>query len=160
MIRTQTRIFTWLSAPLALSAALTACGSTTPQRAAALDPSNPNAPESPRMAVLSDAPADSEMSMDMSSGADAMPMPMQHGQHHHGAMMDMAAGGAPPSGTSSDGATVYTCPMHPEVTSSQPGHCPKCGMTLVPKAKSESSPPPAAAHQHGSLPQNTGKATK
>ncbi len=25
----------------------------------------------------------------------------------------------------------YTCPMHPEVTSDQPGECPKCGMALV-----------------------------
>ena len=28
---------------------------------------------------------------------------------------------------------VYTCPMHPEVTSSKPGKCPKCGMALVEK---------------------------
>jgi len=27
----------------------------------------------------------------------------------------------------------YTCPMHPEVESSQPGACPKCGMDLEPK---------------------------
>ena len=27
--------------------------------------------------------------------------------------------------------TIYTCPMHPEVVSDQPGKCPKCGMTLV-----------------------------
>ena len=26
----------------------------------------------------------------------------------------------------------YACPMHPEVTSSEPGTCPKCGMKLVP----------------------------
>ena len=25
----------------------------------------------------------------------------------------------------------YTCPMHPDVVADQPGHCPKCGMTLV-----------------------------
>jgi membrane fusion protein, copper/silver efflux system len=30
-------------------------------------------------------------------------------------------------------ATVYTCPMHPEVTSDKPGNCPKCGMELVPQ---------------------------
>jgi len=27
-------------------------------------------------------------------------------------------------------ATRYACPMHPEVTSTKPGRCPKCGMTL------------------------------
>lgn len=30
-------------------------------------------------------------------------------------------------------AVVYTCPMHPEVTSNKPGTCPKCGMALVKK---------------------------
>jgi hypothetical protein len=29
---------------------------------------------------------------------------------------------------------VYTCPMHPEVTSATPGKCSKCGMTLVKKS--------------------------
>ncbi|EHQ30657.1 heavy metal-binding domain-containing protein [Mucilaginibacter paludis] len=27
----------------------------------------------------------------------------------------------------------YTCTMHPEVLSDEPGKCPKCGMTLVKK---------------------------
>ena len=30
---------------------------------------------------------------------------------------------------------IYTCPMHPEVTSDKPGKCPKCGMSLVQKGK-------------------------
>ena len=29
-------------------------------------------------------------------------------------------------------AAIYTCPMHPEIRQSQPGDCPKCGMTLEP----------------------------
>jgi CopA family copper-resistance protein len=38
---------------------------------------------------------------------------------------------------------TYVCPMHPEVTSNQPGRCPKCGMPLVLK-KPASAPKPAA----------------
>jgi hypothetical protein len=30
-------------------------------------------------------------------------------------------------------AVVYTCKIHPEVTSDKPGKCPKCGMDLVKK---------------------------
>jgi len=28
---------------------------------------------------------------------------------------------------------IYTCPMHPEISSGEPGDCPKCGMRLEPK---------------------------
>jgi FtsP/CotA-like multicopper oxidase with cupredoxin domain len=42
------------------------------------------------------------------------------------AQMDDPA--AMPAGT---GPVTYACPMHPEVTSEQPGRCPKCGMKLL-----------------------------
>jgi FtsP/CotA-like multicopper oxidase with cupredoxin domain len=29
------------------------------------------------------------------------------------------------------GTVTYTCPMHPDVTSQEPGRCPKCGMKLL-----------------------------
>jgi FtsP/CotA-like multicopper oxidase with cupredoxin domain len=33
-------------------------------------------------------------------------------------------------------ATAYTCPMHPDVVSTEPGTCPQCGMKLVPAPSS------------------------
>lgn len=38
----------------------------------------------------------------------------------------------PAAATPQERAVVYTCPMHPDVHSSTPGQCPRCGMTLVP----------------------------
>ena len=35
----------------------------------------------------------------------------------------------------------YTCIMHPEVITDQPGNCPKCGMQLVPLAEEKRSTP-------------------
>ena len=32
---------------------------------------------------------------------------------------------------------LYTCPMDPEITSKEPGTCPKCGMDLVPMVKND-----------------------
>ncbi|MBN9498943.1 MAG: heavy metal translocating P-type ATPase [Alphaproteobacteria bacterium] len=43
-----------------------------------------------------------------------------------------AAGGPPPPATPSTDATVYTCPMHPQVRRDAPGSCPICGMALEP----------------------------
>jgi hypothetical protein len=39
----------------------------------------------------------------------------------------------PKGKTTTAAKVVYTCPMHPEVTSDKPGKCPKCGMDLVKK---------------------------
>jgi len=39
---------------------------------------------------------------------------------------------------------AYQCPMHPRVTSDEPGTCPICGMTLVPIAPAQAQPGPGA----------------
>ncbi len=39
---------------------------------------------------------------------------------------------SPDAGDAGAPATVYACPMHPEVRSPAPGKCPKCGMDLRP----------------------------
>src|SRR3954454_19454465 len=47
------------------------------------------------------------------------------------AEMDFDAAGGP---------AVYVCPMHPEVVSEVPGHCPKCGMKLLPEPTTYTCP--------------------
>ena len=37
--------------------------------------------------------------------------------------------------TQGQNATIYTCPMHPEVRKTEPGKCPGCGMDLIPGKK-------------------------
>ena len=47
-----------------------------------------------------------------------------------------------------EGPVVYACPMHPEVVGDSPGHCPKCGMKLMPT--SLATPPSHGDHHKGS----------
>jgi FtsP/CotA-like multicopper oxidase with cupredoxin domain len=42
-------------------------------------------------------------------------------------------------------ATTYTCPMHPEVVSEEQGRCPECGMKLLPSQLVAA----AGSHGHG-----------
>ena len=58
-------------------------------------------------------------------------MTMDHSGH--GAKTGAKAGAEPGASSATSGDKVrYTCPMHPEINSADPGSCPKCGMTLVP----------------------------
>lgn len=55
---------------------------------------------------------------------------------HHGKQKEGTDAGSTNAGD--QGASQYTCPMHPEVVSDQPGDCPKCGMHLVPVGSDDS----------------------
>jgi Cu+-exporting ATPase len=52
--------------------------------------------------------------------------------HSHAQSQAPPRAGAISAPTASDQATLYTCPMHPEIRQKGPGNCPICGMTLEP----------------------------
>jgi FtsP/CotA-like multicopper oxidase with cupredoxin domain len=57
-----------------------------------------------------------------------------------------------PAGPQGTGPVTYVCPMHPEVTSQQPGRCPKCGMKLLaaqPGSQPMAEHDPAMHHEAG-----------
>ena len=56
-------------------------------------------------------------------------MPVSAQEHADAPMIANTVDGSPETPLQ---ATVYTCPMHPEIRQPAPGNCPKCGMTLEP----------------------------
>jgi hypothetical protein len=115
-------------AALLVAASIAACSpGPAPISRSMRDPSNPSAPEGLAL-------ASTNMSSPAPVATPREPGEMhEHGGHHH---MHHGTMTAPSDAVSADAGTasvVYVCPMHPEVTSSTPGRCPKCGMTLVPK---------------------------
>lgn len=101
--------------PFLLCACATATGSFQPL--GSNHPANPQAPEVP----VTDPSAFLRM-----DGGEASAM-------DHSSMSP--ADTRPPASTG-----AYVCPMHAEVSSDQPGSCPKCGMKLVPRESTEPTP--------------------
>jgi FtsP/CotA-like multicopper oxidase with cupredoxin domain len=62
-------------------------------------------------------------------------------------------------GPEGDGPVTYTCPMHPEVVSEDAGHCPDCGMKLLPAqvvAAAGGGHEHHHDHEHGHAPEEAG----
>ncbi|ATB40240.1 hypothetical protein CYFUS_005688 [Cystobacter fuscus] len=119
----------------ALALGLSACALGAAERVPSLlDPSNPAASESPMRAMLA-----------------------LHGSPAAAPPATLSQAEPPDAGTPS--SALYVCPMHRDVTSHEPGRCPKCGMKLVlqaPPAPKESAsreePAPGASSMQGGSP--------
>ena len=105
-------------------------GCTAPVEPAPLSPGHPASPQ----ALEAEAPARSQTL----SFQAVPPSPAEARAEHIGhAGHGMAArnGSAPAATRPATTQAAYVCPMHPEVTSAQPGKCPQCGMNLVPSGE-------------------------
>ena len=133
-------------APAALVLILAGCAATyTEPRVPEDHPGNPAAQGSPlpeRSGTLDLARVEP-----VTTPAGRVPAaPPAHGYGAPGAPAGGAQAGQPrepvrePPTPAGEAATTYTCPMHPEVVSSEPGRCPKCGMTLVKKTEGGERP--------------------
>ncbi len=58
----------------------------------------------------------------------------------------LEGGGAADSSGGSMHLGAFSCPMHPEISSDDPGRCPTCGMQLVAREGAEL---PRGEHSHG-----------
>lgn len=57
----------------------------------------------------------------------------EHAHQHHGHHAQDTSIPPASAGGEMSRATIYTCPMHPQIRQSGPGNCPICGMTLEPE---------------------------
>ncbi len=108
-------------------------------RAAAEAPAQYTCPMHPE--VVSDEPGSCPKCGMFLVPADTKEEHGEHGgghSHEHGSMTHAAA----------EVPAQYTCPMHPEVVSDEPGSCPKCGMFLVPADTKEEHGEHGAGHGH------------
>ena len=123
----------------ALSLLIACSPGPAPSSQSPKDPSSAAAPEgmSPALAVAGTTPPPA--AAEPIVVAPTQPAASEHDHQHHGHSHPATAKALPPTQPSAAasqapvaaGAAVYVCPMHPEVTSPEPGVCPECNMKLV-----------------------------
>jgi hypothetical protein len=136
------KFYRYLRPIVPAAALLSGCAFTNPPPLSPDNPTNPELADSappPKSLLIADGTTRA-ISKRLRQVPAAAELPaMEHGSMEHGGMQDQAAKPqeqtqpAKVSQEQQKPGGVYTCPMHPEVTSDQPGNCPKCGMKLVEK---------------------------
>ena len=108
------------------------CAAATPLPSGQDNPSHPNHPANAE--VTSDLPVVDQIltgtGRESTEPADPFRPSAGGGVTAAPASSHVGHGSIPPGSAEE---VTYVCPMHPEVTSSTPGKCPKCGMILVEK---------------------------
>jgi Heavy metal binding domain len=96
-------------------------------------------PASPAAAEASAPPPSTTLTADQG-------LPVDDSGAAHAGMATGHAAHRMPATTAPAAVASYTCPMHPEVRTTAPGRCPKCGMTLVPQKEDDSATGDSHAH--------------
>jgi Heavy metal binding domain len=134
--------FRYLRASVPAAALLSGCAFTNPPPLPSDNPTNPGVAESappPQSLLVADGTTRAiSKRLRQVPAAAQLPAMEQGGMEHEGMPhKDMKPQEQTQSGEASQEQQkpggVYTCPMHPEVTSDQPGNCPNCGRKLVEK---------------------------
>lgn len=115
---------------------LAGCASTPPRPTSADHPANADASATPLPHVTdlrADRPASAHEADPFTATATATaPAPAQGDMTDHSGHQ-MPSVKEPERASTTQAAAMYVCPMHPEVTASEPSKCPKCKMKLVKK---------------------------
>ena len=115
--------FKWVAAAL-LSFVAAGCAAGTTEKA--------NVNPDPTSAQSQEAPPPERLSLNQFDPLLVAPSPEKPSGNmdQSGMKMDAPTPAAPEGSVKP--ATIYTCPMHPEVRLPAPGKCPICGMKLIP----------------------------
>jgi Heavy metal binding domain len=133
------KLWRYLRSSAPAAALLSGCAFTNPPPLPPDNPANPEVADSappPESLLVADGttraiskrlrqvPAAAELPATEDGGMD------HGGMQHEGTKPEEQRQSGDASQEQQKPGGVYTCPMHPEVTSDKPGNCPKCGMKL------------------------------